>query len=500
TEAAPLLFASSRTMGHGGQQVHQLVDLNNLYATTPTKGSDDVLLFVVSSTGNAAGRLSVLLPWILGFVGLLAGLLVVFVVEVTARRKDHALALVADLEEKNEALDRVMTERAAADAAQARLEGELRQAQRLEAVGRLAGGVAHDFNNLLAVILTYSDFMAEELGEDHPLQEDLAEVRKAGTRAADLTRKLLVFSRRDLVSPSVIDVNATVTDLLSLLHRTLGEDVRLEPVLTQNLPHVFVDPGELEQVLVNLVVNARDAIEGQGVITVDTSVQDLDDEAAGAHVDLRAGRYVRITVTDTGCGMPPEVSGQIFEPFFTTKGPGAGTGLGLSTVYGIVNRYGGYVTVYSEVGVGTTFKVYLPVSDDELVAETVEAPALPVEATGETVLVVEDEDAVRNACRRILERAGFHVLEASNGSQVLAELEDDPVDLLLTDVIMPGGLTGRELAERLQQDRPELRVLFMSGYNADAIATRGVLEPGVTVVEKPFTSSDLLDKVRELLS
>jgi two-component system cell cycle sensor histidine kinase/response regulator CckA len=209
---------------------------------------------------------------------------------------------------------------------------------------------------------------------------------------------------------------------------------------------------------------------------------------------------VRITVTDTGCGMPPEVASQVFEPFYTTKGPGAGTGLGLSTVFGIVNRYGGYVTVYSEVEVGTTFKVYLPATDENPEPAVADVAAHAVAATGETVLVVEDEDAVRNACRRILERAGFHVLEASNGSQVLAELSDDPVDLLLTDVIMPGGLSGRELAEHLQRERPELRVLFMSGYSADAIATRGVLDPGVTVVEKPFSSADLLGKVRELLS
>jgi two-component system cell cycle sensor histidine kinase/response regulator CckA len=225
----------------------------------------------------------------------------------------------------------------------------------------------------------------------------------------------------------------------------------------------------------------------------------IDEDAAQAHIDLRPGRYVRIAVTDTGGGMTPEVASQVFEPFFTTKGPGAGTGLGLSTVYGIANRYGGFVTVYSEVEVGTTFKVYLPVTDEEPEPVAEVAPERSVAATGETVLVVEDEDAVRHACRRILERAGFNVLEAINGSQALAELTDQPLDLLLTDVIMPGGLTGRQLAEKMQQGRPELRVLFMSGYNADAIATRGVLDPGISIVEKPFTSSDLLSKVRELL-
>jgi signal transduction histidine kinase len=499
TESSPLLFATTKAPPSTGQ-VRQLVDLDNLESSDTPKPGDGVLLFVVSSTGPTDGGLAHLLPWILASIALLAGLLVIFVVEATSRRKDQALALVDDLEEKNAELDRAMTQQATANEARNRLESELRQAQRLEAVGRLAGGVAHDFNNLLAVILTYSDFIAEELGSDHPLQQDLAEVRKAGSRAAELTKKLLVFSRRDLVNPSVVDINDSITDLMSLLHRTLGEDVILQPVLASDLPHVFVDPGELEQVLVNLVVNARDAIAGEGTITVETSEQRIDEDAARAHVELRPGRYVRIAVTDTGCGMPTEVSSQVFEPFFTTKGPGAGTGLGLSTVYGIVNRYGGYVTVYSEVDVGTTFKVYLPATDS--VPELTETPDLTtvVPATGETVLVVEDEDAVRNACRRILERAGFNVLEASNGTQVLADFSHDQVDLLLTDVIMPGGVTGKELAEQLQQQRPDLRVLFMSGYNADAIATRGVLDPGVTVVEKPFTSSDLLGKVRELLS
>ena len=407
--------------------------------------------------------------------------------------------LVDDLKDKNAALDRAIVEQVQAQETRARLEGELRQAQRLEAVGRLAGGVAHDFNNLLAVILTYGDFISEELGSDHPLQEDLGEVRKAAGRAAELTRQLLVFSRRDLINPSVLDVNATITDLLNLLHRTLGEDIILQTSLAPELPSVLADAGELEQVLVNLAVNARDAIAGEGTITVETSVQMIDEDAARAHIDLRPGRYVRIAVTDTGSGMTPEVASQVFEPFFTTKGPGAGTGLGLSTVYGIANRYGGFVTVYSEVEVGTTFKVYLPVTDEEPEPMAEIAPERSVQATGETVLVVEDEDAVRHACRRILERAGFNVLEAINGSQALAQLTDQPLDLLLTDVIMPGGLTGRQLAEELQQGRPELRVLFMSGYNADAIATRGVLDPGISIVEKPFTSSDLLSKVRELL-
>jgi hypothetical protein len=456
-------------------------------------------MFIVSISGAILGSLSNDLPWILAGVALLAGILVALVLEVSSRRRDEALELVEVLEEKNAELDKAMFEQAEAERTRTRLEGELRQAQRLEAVGRLAGGVAHDFNNLLAVILNYGDFIADGLGPEHPLQEDVAEVRKAARRAADLTRQLLVFSRRDLVTPSVLDVNDTIKNLLNLLHRTIGEEVELRTVLDPSLPSALCDPGELEQILVNLVVNARDAIEGPGAITVETTEQLIDQEASRAHADLEPGRYVRISVTDTGCGMTPETVSQVFEPFFTTKGPGEGTGLGLSTVYGIAKRYGGYVTVYSEVGVGTTFRFYLPATDEENAVDIEEPLSDHTSSSGETVLLVEDEDAVRAACRRILERAGFNVLEASNGPDALAEGALGSIDLLLTDVVMPGGLTGRQLAENLQLQRPGLKVLYMSGYNADAIATRGILEPGIVVVEKPFTTSDLLTKVREVL-
>ena len=369
---SPVLIATTKTLPLTGNVVNQLVDLNDLESNSRPKSGGSTLLFVVSISGTVLGTLSDLLPWILAGVALLAGLLVVFVLEATSRRKDQALALVDVLEHKNIELDRVIAEQAEAERVRVRLEGELRQAQRMEAVGRLAGGVAHDFNNLLAVIINYGDFVAEGLGKDDPLQEDVAEVRKAARRAADLTRQLLVFSRRDLVTPSVLDVNSAINNLLNLLHRTLGEDIALHTVLALQLPSVLADPGELEQVLVNLAVNARDAISGAGAITVETSEQVIDEEASRAHADLAPGRYVRISVTDTGCGMTPEVASQVFEPFFTTKGPGAGTGLGLSTVYAIANRYGGYVTVYSEVGVGTTFKVYLPATDELAASETAE--------------------------------------------------------------------------------------------------------------------------------
>jgi signal transduction histidine kinase len=499
TQSSPVLFASSKVLPLSGDRVTQLVDVNDLEAATIPKPGATALLFVVGSNGSDLGALADLLPWILAGVVILAGILVVFVVESSARRRNFALALVSDLEQKNAELDHAMTEQAEAEQARIRLENELAQSQRLEAIGQLAGGVAHDFNNLLMVISSHADFMSEELPESHPTQEDLAEVRAAARRAAELTRQLLVFSRRDLVQPSVLDVNATISDVVSLLRRTLGEDVELHSELASDLPRVLSDPGELQQVLMNLVVNARQAIDGDGMITIETTDQVIDADAAGAHVELKPGRYVRIAVTDTGCGMAPGTIEHVFEPYFTTKEPESGTGLGLSTVYGIVSRYGGFVTVYSEVDVGTTFKVYLPSTDEEVQRVPAVVPTEVMGDTGGTILVVEDEAGVRNACRRILERAGFGVIEASDGAQALAKLDGLRIDLLLTDVVMPGGMSGRDLATQLEQLRPGVPVLFMSGYNADAIAKRGVLEPGISVVEKPFTSADLLRKVRELL-
>jgi signal transduction histidine kinase/CheY-like chemotaxis protein len=502
TESAPVVFSSTKTLPLGGQRVTQLVDPNDIEATTssPAHPAGD-LLFVVSSRDSLVGGLASFLPWILLVVMIMAGILVAFVVESTGRRRDSALRLVRDLEQKNAELDRAMAEQAEAEKTRIRLEGELRQAQRLEAIGQLAGGVAHDFNNLLMIISSHSEFMAEELPDDHDMQEDLAEVRHAAQRAAELTRQLLVFSRRDLVKPSVIDVNASIADVVNLLRRTVGEDVQLKSVLASDLPRILCDAGELQQVLMNLVVNARQALEvGGGTITVETSDELIDEDAASVHAELQPGRYVRINVTDTGCGMSSETASRIFEPYFTTKAPGSGTGLGLSTVYGIASRYGGYVTVYSEVDVGTTFKVYLPTTDEKPETAAEDAPnETPSRAQG-TILVVEDEEGVRNACRRILERAGFKVIEASDGAEALSRLDGLRIDLLLTDVVMPGGMTGRDLAWELEQLRPGVPVLFMSGYNADAIATRGVLEPGISVIEKPFTSADLTSKIHELLS
>ena len=380
-----------------------------------------------------------------------------------------------------------------------RLENERRQGQRLEAIGLLAGGVAHDFNNLLMVILNHSEFMAEDLPEDHPLQADLGEVRKAAQHAAELTHQLLVFSHRDLVEPSILDVNAAISDVVSLLKRTVGEEVQLKAELSPDLPGALSDAGELQQVLVNLVVNARQAIVGDGTITIQTSEQLIDEAAASTHIALHPGRYVRIAITDSGCGMAPETVEHVFEPFFTTKDAGSGTGLGLSTVFGIVSHYGGCVTVYSEVGRGTTFKVYLPATGDEAEVATEQVEAETPGAASGTVLLVEDEDAVRRASRRILERAGFQVLEASDAAQALVQIDGRKIDLLLTDIIMPGGMSGWELAQEFQERSPGVPVLFMSGYSADAIATRSEIEPGISVIEKPCSSADLLRKIREIL-
>ena len=496
--SSPVLLSTSKQLPLTGQVVKQLVNLNALDSPAgPTTGSSTILL-VVSVSGSLTGTLPGLLPWILGVISLLVGLIVALGLEVTSRRRDHALSLVDDLARKNAKLDEAMAEQMQAETTRTKLENELRQAQRMEAVGRLAGGVAHDFNNLLAVILNYADFISEGLPDDSDLQQDIAEVSNAARRAAELTRQLLVFSRRDLVTPSVIDVNTSINNLLNLLQRTLPEEIALDTQLAPDLPNVLADPGELEQVLVNLVVNARDAISGAGRITVETTKQSIDEHAAEAHAGLTAGNYVRIAVVDTGSGMDSETANRVFEPFFTTKGPGSGTGLGLATVYAIANRYGGCVTVYSEVGLGTSFKVYLPATNKTIEPAEEALPDYETSPTGETVLLVEDEAAVRSACRRILERAGFNVHEASNGASALTDAPDH-VDLLLTDVIMPGGVSGKDLADSLQRENPSLKVVFMSGYSADAIATRGILDAGIAVIEKPFTTSDLLTKVREVL-
>ncbi|MHB8450818.1 MAG: ATP-binding protein, partial [Mycobacteriales bacterium] len=500
TDRYPVLFATSASTPLRGPHVSQLVDLDNPDGSGSQAGPVRPLLFLVSFGGPAVGRLASLLPWIVGAALLIAALLMAGVVDATRRRRNLALAQVSELQVKNAELDQAVSDQLAAESARARLEGELRQAQRLEAVGQLAGGIAHDFNNLLGVILTYSDFIAEEAGEG-PMADDVAEIRTAARRATELTRQLLIFSRRELVRPVPLQINDTVAGLCRMLSRTLEERIELRTVLAEGLPAVVADPGEIEQVVLNLVVNARDAIPASGIITVATLRKNVSDDDAGAQVGLPAGEYVQLSVADTGTGMAAEVAQRVFEPFFTTKGPGSGTGLGLSTVYGIVTRLGGRVGVYSEPGLGATFRVYLPASAESPVAAPAIPEPVPDRATGleGTVLLVEDEDGVRAAARRILQGGGYRVLEAASAVDALERHGDAEFDLLLTDVIMPGGLTGRDLAERLRERRPDLPVLYTSGYSAEVIATQGILDPGVTLVEKPFTGEDLLAKVRGLL-
>ncbi|MDQ3725015.1 MAG: response regulator [Actinomycetota bacterium] len=380
----------------------------------------------------------------------------------------------------------------------ARLQQQLNQSQRLESLGQLAGGIAHDFNNLLAVITNYAAFLSEAL-RDQPetVKDDLREIRKAAERAADLTRQLLVFSRREVVKPEVLDLNRAIEETQSLLRRTIGEDIDLCVELQPDLPKVTLGAGQIEQLLMNLSVNARDAMPTGGALTIRTETVFFERVLGMTTGDLEPGTFVQMTIVDTGRGMEPEVVAQIFEPFFTTKQEGRGTGLGLATVYGIVQERGGQVQVYSELGRGTAFKIYLPASEQTAAAEQL---AQPVEAggSGERVLVVEDEPAVRRLTVRILSGEGYEVIEAAEPYEALALCEDEDVDLLLTDLIMPG-MSGKELADRLTASKPELRVLFMSGYTGDVITRQGMLSEDVLVLEKPFSSASLLRRVRASL-
>jgi PAS domain S-box-containing protein len=395
---------------------------------------------------------------------------------------------------------RDVSDRARAEVERQRLEEQLRMAQRLEAVGRLAGGVAHDFNNLLSVIINCASFASEGLGEDHPVRADIVEIQRAGERAATLTRQLLAFSRKQLLEPEVLCLNRVVSGIDSMLRRLLGEDIEVEVRLAEDLGNAVADPGQLEQVIVNLAVNARDAMPQGGKLTIETTNVDLDDEFARQHVSVKPGPFVMLSVTDSGAGMDAETQAHLFEPFFTTKEKGKGTGLGLSTVYGIVKQSGGNIWVYSEPGRGTTLKVYLPQVDAPAV-DVRKRPATVLAAGSETVLLVEDDDAVRRLAERVLRGAGYHVLTAPSGTEALVLYEQQQgraVDLLLTDVVMPQ-MGGRELAEHLARKSPRLKVLYMSGYADGALTHRGVLDPGTRIVGKPFSATELTRKVREVL-
>ena len=388
----------------------------------------------------------------------------------------------------------------AAEQALRESEAQLRQAQKMEAIGTLAGGVAHDFNNLLTAIACNSQSLLEDLDASDPHREEVEEIVKATDRAAGLTRQLLAFSRRQVLQPKVVDLNGVIRDMEKLLRRLIIEDIHLVTMLEPTLGRVRADPGQLEQVIMNLAVNARDAMPNGGTLTIETANVELDETYAERHAVVEAGSYIMLAVTDTGCGMDRATQARIFEPFFTTKPPGTGTGLGLSTVYGIVKQSGGYVWAYSEPGHGTTLKVYLPCSDD-MVDHVNPTPQRNGHLKGsERILLVEDEEAVRAVARRMLEKNGYTVLEARHGKDALLNFQqhEGTINLLLTDMVMPE-MGGRELAERLTTIAPDLKVVYMSGYTADAVTRQGFAAPGAAFLQKPFTAESLARAVRGAL-
>jgi CheY-like chemotaxis protein len=368
----------------------------------------------------------------------------------------------------------------------------------MEAVGQLSGGIAHDFNNLLGVIIGYSELLEEQLGENHKQQKNVGEIKKAGQRAASLTRQLLAFSRQQVLEPRVLNLNVVVAETEKMLQRLIGEHIELTTCLAADLGQVKADPGQIEQVMMNLVVNARDAMPEGGRLTVETCNAELDEAYAFQNAPTIPGRYVALLVTDTGVGMDVATQAHIFVPFFSTKEVGKGTGLGLATVYGVVKQSGGYIWVYSEPGIGSTFKVYLPRVDAPVEKSGVSSGESTPEGGTETILLVEDEDSLRTLTRTLLEQGGYTVLEANGGNEAMeiARQHGEPIDLLLTDMVMPG-MGGTEVARTLVLIHPESKVMFMSGYTS--FTRRGMLDPDAILLQKPFTRDALLSKLRKML-
>jgi two-component system, cell cycle sensor histidine kinase and response regulator CckA len=391
------------------------------------------------------------------------------------------------------------TERKQAEEQMLSLQSQLQQSQKMEAIGQLAGGVAHDFNNLLTVISVQSQLALRGLREGDPLKEKLKDIELAADRAANLTRQLLAFSRRQILEMKVINLNVILQDMEKMLRRVIGEDIELKTILADDLGLVKVDPGQMEQVIVNLAVNAKDAMPQGGKLFLETANAELDEEYVHSHAGMIPGAYVMLSITDTGTGMTKEVKEQIFDPFFTTKEKGKGTGLGLSTVYGIVKQSGGDIYVYSEPGKGTTFKVYLPqVFEPQEEFKKVTSEEIP--RGKETILVVEDDRMVRRLAVDILRRQGYRVLEATEGGEalVMCEKEKEAIALILTDIVMPH-MSGPELIERLKQVRKDFKVLYMTGYTDESIVQHGILEEGINLIHKPFTIDKLARKVRGVL-
>jgi PAS domain S-box-containing protein len=446
-------------------------------------GADDTALEALRTTGIARPFEKELLRKDGTRIPLLIGLAVL----------DYPMTIVVTVD---------LTARKRAEEALRQTREQLLHAQKMEAVGSLAGGIAHDFNNILSVILSYAEMLQMDIEPGSPMLADIEEIRKAGKRAAELTRNLLAFSRKQVLQPKLVDLNDVVARMNAMLRRVIGENIELVTIPAQAIDQVIVDPGQVEQVLMNLVVNARDALPDGGRVTLESANVVLDESYAFEHLGVRPGPHVMIAVSDNGTGMDTETQARIFEPFFTTKEKGRGTGLGLSTVFGIVKQSGGSIWVYSEPGRGTTFKVYFPSAPADADIDGESAPAVPppdLRGT-ETVLLVEDEERVRVVTRTILRRFGYSVLEASGGGDalLLAERHISRIALMLTDVVMPR-MSGRDLAERMRAMRPDLKVLYMSGYTDNVIMQQGELDPGEAFIQKPITPDALARKVRGVL-
>jgi signal transduction histidine kinase/ActR/RegA family two-component response regulator len=489
-----LILQASRGISYSGPEAVSVVSSTESFSPDTKMTSDagdqsypGQIVIAMTAPGNISGSFVAEYPWIILLAGILASLIVSGLIGTAMRRRDEALGLVDDLEQKNAELDEAM-------ARQAQAEHSLRQAQRMEAVGQLAGGIAHDFNNLLQAIISYAEFLSESIDAGSDMQGDVAEIQKAAHRAADLTRQLLVFSRQDVTKPAVLDINGVVLDAERLLRHALGEDVILECHTFGKPCHVVADASELEMMLMNLAINARDAMPRGGALSVLVDTVDLDVPEAQA-AGLAPARHVRIRVVDNGEGMQPEVAAKAFEPFFTTKETGRGTGLGLAMVYGITQRWGGSVSISTAVGAGTTITLLFPLTGDiPIVTEA--CPAVPApRGDRDTVLLVEDQDGVRRSTSRILEAAGYQVVQAENAIYAAELYRLESVDILVTDLVMPGGVSGKDLADRLRLERPDLPVVFVSGYSAQTITERGLLPPLTDFVMKPFSPEDLLGAI-----
>jgi len=398
-------------------------------------------------------------------------------------------------------LIRDITERVRAEKLQKNLESQLYQAQKIESVGRLAGGVAHDYNNMLSVIVGYSELALEKLNPTDKLHGDLLEIRKAAVRSTDITRQLLAFARKQTITPVVVDLNEVVEGMLKMLHRLIGEEVDLAWLPGSNLWPVKLDPSQIDQILANLCVNARDAIEGVGRITIETGKAAFDKDYCTDHPGFIPGEYVLLTISDNGCGMDRDTMAMIFDPFFTTKAVGQGTGLGLSTVYGIVKQNNGFIYTYSEPGKGTTFRIYLTRHTSPALDAFMETPTDIPKGRGEIILIVEDEVSILSLAKRILQNLGFNPITAESPGKALSLVKDRTVeiDLLITDVVMPE-MNGKELSLQLCQIYPGLKTLFMSGYPANVIAHRGILDDDVNFIQKPFSTRELATKIHGILA